>query len=115
MISTFTKIHTTRREARVTYLLLDVIQTIRTVNCEADEDDVRVGIAQGPQSMKCMKVASDVISKGNSGSEFTDHSLPVPLYPKGQVRRAFRLLRRLLHSSQRRWERRSEMKIVKVN
>lgn len=37
---------------------------------------------------------------------FTDHNLPDPLYPKGQVRRAFRLLRRPLHSSRRRWERR---------
>jgi len=30
-------------------LLLNVIQTIRAVNCEANEDDMRVGIAQGPQ------------------------------------------------------------------
>ena len=98
-----------------TYLLLNVIQTIRAVNCEADEDNVRVGIAQGPQSMKRMKVASEAISKGNSGSEFTDHSLLDLLYPKGQVRRAFRLLRRLLHSSRRRWERKPEMKSAKVN
>ena len=56
--------------ARITDLLLNVIQTVRAVNCEANEDDVRVRIAQGPQSMKCIRVASDAISKGNSGSKF---------------------------------------------
>jgi len=68
-MNTFANIHTTRRGARITHLLLDVIQTVRAVDCEADEDDVRVGIAQGPQSMKYMKVASEAITKANSGSE----------------------------------------------
>ena len=69
-LNALAQVHPTRREARITYLLLNVIQTVRAVNCEADEDDVRVGIAQGPQSMKCIRVASDAISKGNSGSKF---------------------------------------------
>jgi len=32
-------------------LLLNIIQAVRTVNCEADENDVRIGIAQWPQAI----------------------------------------------------------------
>jgi len=39
-LNTFAQVHTARREARITYLLLNVIQTVRAVNREADEDDV---------------------------------------------------------------------------
>ena len=105
-MNTFAKVHATCWEARITYLLLNVIQTIGAVNCETDEDNVRVGIAQGPQSMNSMKVTSEAISKSKSAARFTGHSLLDQPYPKGQARRAFRLLRRLLHSSRKRWEHR---------
>ena len=56
-----------------------------------------------------------VYQKAILATKFTDHSLPDLLYPKGQVQRAFRLLRRLLRSSRKRWERKPEMKSVEVN
>jgi hypothetical protein len=56
--------------------------------------------------MKCMKLASDAVQKAILTANLTDHNLPDPPYPKGQARRALCLLRRLLHSFRRRWERR---------
>jgi len=86
-------------------LLLNVIQTVRTVNCEANKDDMRVGIAKGPQSIivfltSCIpKSKFNVLSihfdvryvvledSGNVDLEMKQVGINKPMFHKNYVRR----------------------------